>query len=157
MQHRMKTHQLTPEQVDTLLYKAEVGRLGTISGDGYPYVISMHFIYHDGKIYMHGLPKGQKIDNINRNSKVCFEIDELFGLLTENVTIACDTEAEYNSVIIVGTATIVKDIELKRKVLDKIVEKFTPQFAGHELPEKMVKGTAVIEIQIERCTGKYHK
>lgn len=157
MQHRMKTHQLTLEQVDTLLYKAEVGRLGTISEDGYPYVISMHFIYHDGKIYMHGLPKGQKIDNINRNSKVCFEIDELLGLLTESVTIACDTEAEYNSVIIVGTATIVKDIELKRKVLDKIVEKFTPQFARHELPEKMVKGTAVIEIQIERCTGKYHK
>jgi len=157
MQHRMKTYQLTPEQVDTLLYKAEVGRLGTISEDGYPYVISMHFIYHDGKIYMHGLPKGQKIDNINRNSKVCFEVDELFGLLTESVTIACDTEAKYNSVIIVGTAAIVKDIELKRKVLDKIVEKFTPQFAGHELPEKMVKGTAVIEIQIERCTGKYHK
>lgn len=157
MQHRMKTHQLTPGQVDTLLYQAEVGHLGTISEDGYPYVISMHFIYHDSKIYMHGLPKGQKIDNINRNPKVCFEVDELFGLLTESVITACNTEAKYNSVIIVGTAAIVKDIERKRKVLDKIVEKFTPQFAGHELPEKMVKGTAVIEIQIERCTGKYHK
>ncbi len=46
---------------------------------------------------------------------------------------------------------------MQRKVLNKMVEKYTPQFAGKELPDNMIKGTAVIEIDIVECTGKYHK
>lgn len=106
---------------------------------------------------MHGLPKGQKIDNVNRNPKACFEVDELFGLLTDNIENACDTEAEYNSVVIVGNASLLEDLDYKHEVLNKLVEKYTPQFAGKELPDKMIKGTAVIEIDIVECTGKYHK
>ncbi|MCT7646111.1 pyridoxamine 5'-phosphate oxidase family protein [Aliarcobacter butzleri] len=79
MRHRTKTHLLTKEQIDELLLKAEVGRLGTISEDGLP----MHFVYFDNKICMHGLPKGKKIDNIKFNSNVCFEVDEMIGLLYE--------------------------------------------------------------------------
>lgn len=157
MQYRMKKFQLTPEQIDELLHHADIGRLATISESGYPYVVAMHFVYYNNKIYMHGLPKGQKIDNINRNHKVCFEVDELLGLLTDNIENACDTEAEYNSVVIVGNASLLEDLDYKREVLNKLVERYTPQFAGKDLPDNMIKGTAVIEIEIVECTGKYHK
>jgi nitroimidazol reductase NimA-like FMN-containing flavoprotein (pyridoxamine 5'-phosphate oxidase superfamily) len=156
MQYRMKHFQLTQEQIDELLQRADAGRFGTIREDGYPYVIAMHFVYHNGNIYMHGLPKGQKIDNVNNNPKACFEVDELLGLMTEGIEAACDTEAVYNSVVMTGTARIMQDYEYKREVLNKLVEKYTPQFAGIELPQKMVQGTAVIELQVEECTGKYH-
>jgi len=152
----MKRFQLTPEQMDELLQRAECGRFGTIREDGYPYVIAMHFVYCNGNVYMHGLPKGQKIDNISSNPKACFEVDELLGLQPGDQT-ACDTEAIYNSVVLTGTAHILNDLERKREVLNGLVEKYTPQFAGMELPENMVKGTAVIELQVAECTGKYHK
>lgn len=157
MQYRMKHYQLTPEQIDTLLKKADVGRFGTVREDGYPYVIAMHFVYYNGNIYTHGLPKGLKIDNVKSNPKACFEVDEILGLLTEGIQMACDTEAVYNSVVLTGTAQLLDDLAYKREVLDKLVEKYTPQFSGKELPENMVKGTAVIEIQVKECTGKYHK
>jgi len=153
----MKKFQLTLEQIDGLLHRADTGRLATINENGYPYVIAMHFVYFNNKIYMHGLPKGQKIDNLKRNSKVCFEVDELFGLLTDNIENACDTEAEYNSVVIIGNASLLEDLDYKREVLNKLVEKYTPQLVGKELPDNMINGTAVIEVEIVECTGKYHK
>jgi nitroimidazol reductase NimA-like FMN-containing flavoprotein (pyridoxamine 5'-phosphate oxidase superfamily) len=85
------------------------------------------------------------------------KVDELFGLLTGNIENACDTEAEYNSVVIIGNASLIEGLDYKRKVLNKLVEKYTPQFAGKELPDNMIKGTAVIEIDIVECTRKYHK
>lgn len=156
MQNRMKHFQLTKEQIEELLQRADIGHFGTIREDGFPYVIAMHFVYYKGNIYMHGLPRGQKIDNINSNSKACFEVDELLGL-EPGVKNACDTEAIYNSVVITGTARILQDFEEKREALNKLVEKYTPQFVGKELTENMIKGTAVIELQVEECTGKYHK
>ncbi|MDF1493165.1 pyridoxamine 5'-phosphate oxidase family protein [Caproiciproducens sp. CPB-2] len=156
MQYRMKHFQLTQEQINDLLQKAEAGRLGTIRDNGYPYVIAMHFVYYKGNIYMHGLPRGQKIDNVNHSPKACFEVDELLGL-QPGVKVACDTEAVYNSVVLTGSARVLDDLEYKREVLNKLVEKYTPQLVGMELPENMIKGTAVIELQVEECTGKYHK
>lgn len=156
MQYRMQHFQLTKEEIDAFLQRADIGHFGTICEDGYPYVIAMHFVYYNENIYMHGLPKGQKIDNINSSSKACFEVDELLGLEPGEKN-ACDTEAIYNSVVLTGAAQILTDIEYKREVLNRIVEKYTPHFTGGELPENMVKGTAVIEIKVEKCTGKYHK
>ncbi|EHQ89109.1 pyridoxamine 5'-phosphate oxidase family protein [Desulfosporosinus youngiae] len=156
MQNRMKHFQLTKEEIDALLERADIGRFGTVREDGYPYAIPMHFVYYNGTIYMHGLPKGLKIDNVKGNPRACFEVDELLGLQPGEAA-ACDTEAIYNSVVVLGRAHILEDIPSKREVLNRLVEKYTPQFAGKELPENMVKGTAVIELQVKECTGKYHK
>ncbi|MBF7066500.1 pyridoxamine 5'-phosphate oxidase family protein [Aliarcobacter butzleri] len=157
MRHRTKTHLLTKEQIDELLLKAEVVRLGTISEDGFPYVLPMHFVYFDNKIYMHGLPKGKKIDNIKFNSNVCFEVDEMIGLLYEGVENPCDVNTEFNSVIVEGKASLVSEFDEKYQALSQIVAKFTPHFVGKELPEKMIKGTAVIRIDILNCIGRYYK
>lgn len=156
MQYRMKNFQLTSDQIEALLHRAETGSFATINENGYPYAVGMHFVYSNNKIYLHGLPKGQKIDNIKRNPKVCFEVNELIGLLIENDNNPCDTNAQYNSVVIIGNASLVEDLNYKHEVLNKIVKKYTPQFVGKELPHNMIKGTAIIEIAIIECTGKYY-
>lgn len=156
MQYRMKKYQLSEEEISDLLAKTDVGRLGTIDESGGPYVIAMHYVAYRGNIYLHGLPKGEKIDNISRNPKVCFEIDEMNGIVPGE-KIACGTEALYSSVVIRGRAAILTDPGYKREVLDQLVCKYTPRYAGKELPEKMVQATAVIEIIPETCTGKYHR
>jgi nitroimidazol reductase NimA-like FMN-containing flavoprotein (pyridoxamine 5'-phosphate oxidase superfamily) len=114
-------------------------------------------VYLNERIYFHGLPKGQKLDYISKNPKVGFEVDEMLSLISQGIEEPCDINTEYNSVIVRGNAEILTDIEYKKEVLLKIVEKYTPQLSRKDIPENMVKGTAVIEITIEELTGKYYK
>ena len=157
MRHRTKTHLLTQEEVEKLFIRAEVGHIGSFGKDGYPYIVPMHFVWHNQKIYLHGLPKGEKIDNIKLNPNVCFEIDEMISLLYDGVENPCDVNTEFNSVIVEGKASLVSEFDEKYQALSQIVAKFTPHFVGKELPEKMIKGTAVIRIDILNCVGRYYK
>lgn len=157
MQNRMKTHTLTMQQVVELYERAQVGRIVTQNPDGFPYAVPIHFIYYNGKIYTHGLPKGQKLDNIAQNSKVCFEVDEMISLLHDGVSTACDVNTEFSSAIALGNAHLVEDARCKRDVLDMIVKKYTPHLSGATLPDTMVNCTAVVEIVISECTGKYYR
>ena len=157
MQFRMKNYQLTKEQITDLLERTQDCVLATQGNNGFPYAVPMNFVYYNNKIYMHGLLKGQKIDNIKLNPKVCIEVHEMLGLLYEDIDIACDVNVKYNSVIILGHAKLVTDTDSKREILNIIVSKYTPQFSEKVLPDNMVNGTGVIEVEIIECTGKYYR
>lgn len=157
MQQRMKEFTMAKEAIDAFLSKAQVGRISTINADGYPYTVAVHFVYRDGKIYFHGLPKGQKLNNISRCPKVCFEADEMTGLLLDKLDTPCKADTEYESVVIMGTAGIVADLHNKHRILKDIIRKYAPRLLDEEIPENMVKGTTVVEIIIENITGKYHR
>lgn len=155
MQNRMKEHQLKKEQINELLETLAVGHFSTIGTDGYPYTCPVHFVYLDGKIYFHGLPKGQKLDNLMKNNKVCFEACMMKDfILDEN---PCDVNTAYESVIIKGEASLVSEHKKKEEILVEIVAKYTPHLADKKLPENMVKGTAVIELVTKECTGKFYE
>lgn len=156
MQHRMKMHPLTKEQIDNLLFQTQTGCLATLNMNDSPYVTPVHFLYLDNAIYIHGLPKGQKIDNIKTNSSVSMAVYEMECLLLDPDGKPCDTNTKYQGVIIMGTAVLLEDIEQKKKILNGIVEKYTPDLAATPLPENMLNGTAVIKINILDITGKYY-
>lgn len=156
MQYRMKTHIMTKEKVEDLLNRAATCSMATLNGDGTPYVTPMHHVYHNGFLYMHGLPKGKKIDNIKANPCVSITVYEMQGLLLDPNGKACDTNTQYESVILSGMAALVADIDLKREALMEVVKKYTPHLAGTSLPENMVRGTAVIQVQILDMTGKFY-
>ncbi len=156
MQHRMKTHQLSEEQIHQLLECSQIGSLVTLNFDGTPYVTPMHFVYYQNAIFVHGLPKGKKIDNISNDARIGFCVYEMEKLLLDSDGNPCDTNTKYESVIVSGIAKLVDNIEEKNSVLKEIVKKYTPHLAGKELPINMVKGTAVIQIDITEMTGKYY-
>lgn len=156
MQNRMKTHPLAEEQIEQLLFRVPTGSLSTLNNDGSPYVTPIHFVRIDRFIYFHGLPKGQKIDNIKKDPRVSMTVYEMDGLLLDEEGKPCDTNTKYQSVIISGTAAVIDDIEEKKTALLEIVKKYTPQLADSPMPENMVKGTAVVQIQIDSITGKYY-
>ena len=156
MEHRMKTHPLTEEQMDQLLGRASVGRFATLDADGFPYAVPVHFVLWQGKIYLHGLPKGEKLQNLARNNKVCFEADEMLGLLCDGVENPCDVNTQYNSVILRGTARLLEDPEQKAVILREIVAKYTPHLSQQPIPEGMIRGTGVVEITPVTRTGKYY-
>ncbi len=156
MQHRMKTHPLTQEKIDNLLGAASTGSLATLNPDGSPYVTPVHFLYYGGAVYLHGLPLGRKVDNIKADPRVSMTVYEMEALLLDPEEKPCDTNTKYESVILAGKAIILEDIETKREILREIVKKYTPYLGSKELPENMVKGTAVIKIDIHDITGKYY-
>lgn len=156
MQGRMKQHQLSKEEINDVLINAQVGRIATHNENGYPYVVPVHFIVYEDKIYIHGLIKGQKISNLIQNNKVGFEVDEMGAIIPDNDN-PCDTNTEFRSVIILGTAQMVDNRELKERVLQAVVAKFTPQLSHLSFPEKMMKATGIIEITPIETTGKYYK
>ena len=156
MQGRMKEHPLSQEEISALLLSQQVGNLGTVSPAGFPYITPVHFVVIEGKIYIHGLCAGQKIDYLNANPKIGFEVFNMIGLI-HDPELPCETNTDYQSVIILGTAKVIDDDALKIKVLDEVVKKYTPQHAGKSYPPAMLKATGVIEITPAETTGKYFK
>ncbi len=156
MQHRMKTHPLTDEQINRLLSRTLTGSLATLGSDGAPYVTPIHFVSLDGAIYFHGLPKGKKLDNIKADPRVSMTVYEMDSLLLDPEGKPCDTNTKYQSIIISGSAELLDNIEIKKSILTAIVKKYTPQLVTKALPENMIKGTAVIKITIDDITGKYY-
>lgn len=152
MQARMKMNQLTPLQINEQLISEKVGRIGTSNLDGTPYIVPVHFVLHQDRIYIHGLSKGQKIENIKSNNNVCFEVDCMRGLIMHEKP--CHVNTSYQSVIINGIARLVTCDDTKKMILNLIIDKYTPSLSRKELPLQTVMKTAIIEIEILNCTGK---
>ena len=154
MQARMKEHPLSAEQMDSLLDSVDVGHLATLGENGFPYVTSVHFVRMNGRVYFHGLAAGQKLKNLRVDSRVCFEVEGPHQYIQADAP--CDTNTAYESAIIIGHAAVVEDPAVKTAVLDAIVTKYTPQHAGAEFSQNMLKMTAVVEITTTEITGKFY-
>lgn len=154
MQNRMKTHQLTEAEINSLLETELVGHLATVRKDR-PYVVPVHYIYQNGKIYIHGLMKGQKLKNIAKNKNVCFEVSRFEKLIMPEEDSPCNVNTQYQSVVVAGTAKITRNKKIRTDVLNKIVQKYAPALSEKEFGNP-IKAVAVIQIKIREITGKYY-
>lgn len=157
MQKRMKDHQLSQDEIVFLLENAASGVLSTLDADGSPYCVPVHFVYLNKKIHIHGLSAGKKIENIQRDSRICFTVYRMGELLYRaDAKSPCSVNTEYQSVVVKGSAVLVEDQQKKRGVLQVLAEKYTPDLAALSIPENAVTQTSVIEIIPQICTGKYY-
>ncbi len=149
---RLKEKAMNLEEAHSFLAAAPVGRLATISENGYPYVVPVHFVYLDNKIYFHCAKEGHKLENIKKTPFVCFEADEMTGIIDADEP--CDTSTGFKSVIAFGKAQIVEDESIKIRALKEIIRKYIPESANSPLVQESVAATAVVEIEIEQISGK---
>jgi nitroimidazol reductase NimA-like FMN-containing flavoprotein (pyridoxamine 5'-phosphate oxidase superfamily) len=150
---RRKDKEITDKVViEEILRQNEVGRLAT-AVDGEPYVVPMNFAYVRDKIYLHTHWNGKKIKDIQRNPKVCFEVDSGEIVTGEN---PCDYSWMYRSVIAHGKARIIKSKDERLKALRIISEKYSFGKGKLITPELMGKFDYLwlIEISIDKMTGK---
>jgi hypothetical protein len=140
-------------QVIHLLNTCHVGRLGTIGRDGYPMVKPLNFAYHEGRIFLHSAREGEKIDDIKRDDRVCFEADLPIALVKSR-GIPCKAEYLYRSVIVKGRARIVEDEAGRLFGLRQLMEKYQPEGGYGEFPDDKMKLTAIVRIDIEEMAGK---
>lgn len=141
------------KEVEHILKYALIGRLGT-SYDGQPYIVPVNFVYHKGKIFIHGARKGKKISNITSNPKVCFEVDEGEIVARDK---PCNFTMKYSSVVALGEAKITTDPDEMLEALKLLTEKYSSKRLSRQLTKESIaefKDLAVIEISISEVTGK---
>jgi nitroimidazol reductase NimA-like FMN-containing flavoprotein (pyridoxamine 5'-phosphate oxidase superfamily) len=136
-----------------LLRTCHVGRLGTINAAGYPMIKPLNFAYSEGSIYFHTAQKGEKIDDIMRDNRVCFEVDLPIALVKSDGS-PCRAEYLYRSVIMLGRAHIVEEASERMHALKSLMEKYQPERGYGEFLEEKLKITGIVRIDIEEMTGR---
>lgn len=148
------------EKMIQFLNQQDTGRICSLDKDGYPQIIPMNFVYTNDAIYMHSHTKGEKLENIKKNSKVGFEVDQSLEFLPSYFTDpkdASQADTLYISVVIKGTGVIVNDRNEKTMALNALMKKYQPE-GGYESikPEmQVVDEVAIIKIMPNTMRGKY--
>ena len=142
-----------PKIINGLLETAQVGRLGTIDCDGYPMIKPLNFVYADGKIYFHTALSGEKKEDIKRNNRVVFEVDQPIAYVKGDRN-PCTAKYLYRSVIIKGRATMVEDRIDKIFALKRLMEKYQPEGGYGDFPAEKLDITGIVRIDIDEMTGK---
>jgi uncharacterized protein len=141
------------EVLRELLSQCRVGRLGTSGQDGYPRIKPLNFVYLGEKIYFHSAQEGEKMEDIQRDSRVCFEVDLPIAYV-KSIGIPCRADYLYRSIIIKGRARIVEEREERLAALNGLMKKYQPEGGYGSFPEDKLALTAVVRIDIEELTGK---
>ena len=97
------TGQLNEMQIDNLLLRQGVGRIGCTDGKK-PYIVPVTYVF-DGKDIIGQTREGMKVDIMRNNSHICFEVDAVTNM------------SHWESVILFGTFQ-----ELKGKPAQKARE-----------------------------------
>jgi nitroimidazol reductase NimA-like FMN-containing flavoprotein (pyridoxamine 5'-phosphate oxidase superfamily) len=148
------------EKIIKFLNQQETGRVSSIDKDGFPQIIPMNFVYANDSIYMHSHPRGEKLENITKNPKVGFEVDQSLEFLPSyfsSPTDASQADTLYISVVIKGNATLVSDPKEKTLALNELMKKYQPE-GGYEKmsPDmKVVEEVAIIKVMPVTMRGKY--
>ena len=148
------------EKIIQFLNDENTGRISSIDEGGYPQIIPMNFVFINDSIYMHSHTKGEKLDNIRRNSKVGFEVDRNLEFLPSyffgpNDASLADTL--YISVVIKGEANIINGVEEKVLALNALMKKYQPEGNYEPMNKDMevLDAVAVIKIMPNEMNGKY--
>ncbi|HYX54647.1 MAG TPA: pyridoxamine 5'-phosphate oxidase family protein [Nitrososphaeraceae archaeon] len=162
------------KKIVEFLNNQPVGRIASIDANGYPQVIPMNFVFVQADIpdihsqtiikldaiYMHSHPFGEKLDNIKRNEKVGFEVDQHICFLPSyyfHPTDASQADTLYISIVIKGNSSIVEDNEEKARALNALMKKYQTEGRYQILHPKMssVHEVTVIKIVPKEIHGKY--
>lgn len=147
---RRKRQQLSHDESLSILNRMTSGVLALMGGDGFPYALPMSYVYHENQIYFHSALSGHKIDAIENCGKASFCVIEQDDVVPEEFT------AYFRSVIAFGNIRILTDEAEKRKVIELLAARYSPEHEQERI-EEIEKGFArlhMIELDILHLTGK---
>jgi len=146
--------QLSSAEIENLLCKQVIGRIGCHNGD-LLYVVPISYAYDGKYIYCHAYP-GKKIDMMRKNPKICFQVDEMEDM------------ANWKSVIAWGGFEELTDKKEKNKALQILLQRPLPvissitthlggawPFSGENPNELNDIPGIVFRISLNEKTGKF--
>jgi len=142
------------EKIIEILNECKVMRVAMIDGD-VPYIVPVNYAYELSEgvltMYFHCATEGRKIDIIEKNNNVCFELDGRFELVMG--ADAWSTSCKYASIIGSGKVEFLTGVKEKTDALSLLMEQQTGQKVK-ELPADILAKTAVLAIRSTDFTGK---
>ena len=138
----MKPRDLSKDECLNLLSAVRYGRLG-LAKNAEPYVVPMSYVYQDGRIYLHSRGNGKKVEYVNENPRVCFQIDLL-------------EKERWSSVIATGVARLSDSVEAKQKMFDAFTNKGQGGHGGKKFSREELERMpmTIWEIEITEMTGR---
>jgi uncharacterized protein len=138
-----------------MLGSAFSGRLATVSEDGSPYCSPLLYVVIDGEVYVHtGSARGHFRANVEREPRVCFELDEPDRVFDYG-RFECDSGLAYRSIILFGKIRIVEDNAAKQRFCEALMAKYGKPDSGR--PKGFFPRIDIITVyavSVERMTGK---
>ena len=135
--------------IDKILSRSIICRIGLFD-EKYPYVVPVNYGYKNNSLFIHCAPNGKKIDLIKKNNKVCFEIEESYKIVEDEIS--CNWTTKYRSVIGYGDIEIITDFEEKKKGLDLIMIQHGK--TENTYSDKLVNRVVILKLDIKKMTGK---
>lgn len=140
----------------SIINQCKVCRIAMQDADGL-YIVPLNFgyIYETDKLtlYFHCAKEGRKLDAIAQNPSVCIEMDCEHQLVEAET--ACEHGYAFKSIIGNGIASVIDDIEIKKKALIQIMKHQTgKQFT---FTDEMTDIVTVFQVEVESFTGKCKK
>jgi len=148
------------EKIIRFLDEETTGRISTIDVNGYPQIIPMNFVFENNVIYLHSHIKGEKLENITRNSKVGFEVDRNLEFLPSYFFDPSDAslaDTFYISVVIKGEGEMVTEKNEMASALNVLIKKYQPEgkYDPIKPDDDVLQHVSVIKITPKIMTGKY--
>jgi nitroimidazol reductase NimA-like FMN-containing flavoprotein (pyridoxamine 5'-phosphate oxidase superfamily) len=151
---------MSDEQALETLQKGFCGRLATMGEDGYPYCVPLLYVWMDGELFVHNArAHGHLRANVDRDPRVCFEMDEP-GEVFPYGRFECDSTLAFRSVIAFGRVRVVEGLETKQRFFEMLMSKYAKDdWAKGEggRPKGFfprIDQITLYAITIERMTGK---
>lgn len=148
---RRSEKQITDQkELNEILLKNYICRIA-LSDNNTPYIIPVNYGYDENNIFIHSAREGHKLDIIEKNNKVCFEVTDSIDILLAGS--ACAFGTKYRSVIGFGKIKIVRDSDEKISALRTIMHQHT-QNDLWDFNKISLSKIVILEIEIESLTGK---
>jgi nitroimidazol reductase NimA-like FMN-containing flavoprotein (pyridoxamine 5'-phosphate oxidase superfamily) len=141
--------------IDAILDEGMVCHLGLQTDRGFPVVIPLAYGRSGDTVYLHGsaasrLFRGARAEGV----EVCMTVTLVDGLVVARSTY--NTDINYRSVVLIGDATEVRDLDEKRAGLEQLVEHIIPGRSADARPptEKELRSTMLLALPIVDATAK---
>jgi hypothetical protein len=143
------------ETVDAILDEGFVCHVGLRTDRGFPVVIPLAYGRNGDVVFLHGsaasrLFRGARATEV----EICMTVTFVDGLVVARSTY--NTDINYRSVVIIGNATEVKDLNEKRAGLDRLVDHIIPGRSADARPptEKELRSTMLLKLPLAESSAK---
>jgi nitroimidazol reductase NimA-like FMN-containing flavoprotein (pyridoxamine 5'-phosphate oxidase superfamily) len=151
---RRKEREITSsDEIRAILSRERVVRVAFAVG-GEPYIVPLSYGYDPARheLYLHTACTGRKIDFIERNPRVCLEIEGASSVRRADT--ACSWGLSYESLIGYGVVSEIVDAEEKARALACLMRQQSQTEKPWVFSPSDVKAVRVWRLTLETVTGK---
>src|ERR1700678_165834 len=143
------------ETVDAILDEGFVCHVGLCTDKGFPVVIPLAYGRVVDVVYLHGSAASRLFRGARRPTvEICMTVTFVDGLVVARSTY--NTDINYRSVMVIGKATEVTDLDEKRRGLESLVEHIIPGRSRDARPptEKELRSTMLLRLPLTESSSK---